>query len=50
MLLRLYDLKSFVRNAFISMGSVLNAKMVVEIAPAKMGRLIFIATPHEFSV
>jgi hypothetical protein len=40
---RLYDLMSFVRNAFSSIGSVLRAKIVVEIAPAMTGSSRFIA-------
>src|SRR5512135_2530131 len=40
MLPRLYDLRSLVLNAFSSMGSVLSAKMVVEIVPAMTGRLM----------
>src|SRR5262245_19810713 len=39
---RLYDLRSLVLNAFSSMGSVLNAKIVVEIVPAMTGRLMSI--------
>src|SRR5678816_585860 len=38
MLLRLYDLRSLVLNAFSSIGSVLSAKIVVEIIPAMTGR------------
>src|SRR3990172_8627480 len=40
---RLYELRSFVRTAFNSMGSVLKAKMVVEKTPANTGKLISIA-------
>jgi len=43
MLLRLYDLMSFVRAAFTSIGSALSAKTAVEIAPATTGRAMFIA-------
>jgi hypothetical protein len=40
MLPRLYELRSLVRAAFTSMGSVLRAKIVVEIAPATTGRFM----------
>jgi hypothetical protein len=47
MLLRLYDLRFFVRNAFSTIGSILNAKIIVEIVPAMIGKFIFIAAASE---
>jgi hypothetical protein len=41
---RLYDFRSFVLNAFHSIGSVLRVKIVVEITPAMTGRFVSMIT------
>jgi hypothetical protein len=48
MLPRLYDLRSLVWNAFTSMGSVLNTKIIVERVPATTGRFVSIMHPPEY--